>query len=245
MEITREQKELAAAQRQEFDDLQNEIAGRETGRRARFLKDGPGSETAKEKERDARRALKRLAELLNDPVYRAKYDGVMTALQDAERAIETALERITREIDAVGDDIANMQDRAARLPDGTRVYRDVDGNLHREDGSEVDDVLAATIVWSGNEPSYEDYRRARDRLDALLKEKTQAEIYRDDVLGPARDKITDPENPPSLGELDGILDNIQSAMPDGVKSHMADAPAPPQPETDPFSIAIPTLGTKP
>lgn len=243
--MTREQKELADAKRREFDDLQNEIAGRETGRRARFLRDGPGSEEAKRKERAEQRALTRLVELLNDPVYRAKYDGVMTALRGAEQATETALQRINRGIEVAQDDLADIQDRAARLPDGTRVYQDTHGILRREDGSQVDDVLAATVIWSGNEASFHELRHAQDRLDGLVKERTEAEIYRDDVLGPARNSVSDPDNPPSLGELDGILDNIQTGMPDAVKAQIADATPAPQPEVNPMSVALPNLSTKP
>ncbi|WP_299919454.1 hypothetical protein [uncultured Roseobacter sp.] len=142
-------------QRRDFDDLQNEIAGRETGRRARFLKDGPGSEAAKKKERDTQhRELTRLAQLLNDPVYRAKYDSVLQQLSDAEQATEAAIDKLTDQIDDAQSELNDMMNNAARLPDGTRVFRDADGVVGREDSSVVEDHLADTILWTGNEPSF-------------------------------------------------------------------------------------------
>lgn len=147
MEITSDQKEIAARQRREFDDLQNEIAGRETGRRARFLKDGPSSEAAKKKERDAQhRALTRLAQLLNDPIYRTKYDSVLQLLSGAEQATEAAIDQLENQIDAAQSELGDMMNNAARLPHGTRVFRDADGVVRCEDGSAVEDHLAETEV---------------------------------------------------------------------------------------------------
>ncbi|WP_299825329.1 hypothetical protein [uncultured Roseobacter sp.] len=242
VEVPSDQKEIAAAQRREFDDLQNEIAGRETGRRARFLKDGPGSEAEKKKEREAQhRALTRLAQLLNDPVYRAKYDGVLRLLSDAERATEAAIDQLNSQIDAAQSELDDMMGNAARLPDGTRVFRDADGVVRREDGSVVEDHLAETIIWTGNEPSFEDVQDAKARLDDLQAALDAAHGYQNDVLGPARDSITDPDNPPSLDDLDDIENDIRSKMPKVVHEHMpqTDAAAP---EIATQSIGLPKLG---
>ena len=242
MEIPIEQKEIAARQRREFDDLQNEIAGRETGRRARFLKDGPGSETAKRKERDAQhRELTRLAQLLNDPIYRAKYDSVLKLLSDAEQATEAAIDQLNSQIDAAKTELDDMMDNAARLPEGTRVFRDADGVVRREDGSAGENHLADTIIWTGNEPSFEDIQDAKHRLDDLQAALDAANGYQNDVLGPARDRITDPDNPPSLDDLDDIENDIRSKMPKVVHEHMpqADAAAP---EMATQSIGLPKLG---
>lgn len=245
MEVTSDQKELTRLQRQEFDDLQNEIAGRETGRQARFLRDGPGSEIAKKKEREAQRALTRMAQLLNDPVYRAKYGSVLQVLSDSEQATEAAIDQLTKQITDAQTEIDEMKSNAARLPGGTRVFRDADGVVRREDGTTVDDHLADTIIWTGNEPSFEDVQDAKQRLDDLQTALDDVNGYQNGVLGPARDKITDPDNPPSLGELDAVLDNIKTGMPDAVKVQIAETVPAPQPEVDPLSVALPSLSSKP
>lgn len=245
MEITSDQKEITARQRREFDDLQNEVAGRETGRRTRFLRDGPGSDAEKRKEREAqRRALSRLAQLLNDPVYRAKYDGVLRLLSEAERATEAAIEHLTEEINATKAELDDMMENAARLPDGTHVFRDADGVVRREDGSIVEDHLAETIIWTGNEPSFEDVLAANDRLNDLQDALDAANGYQNEVLGPARDKITDPDDPPSLGDLDDIEDDILSQMPEAVQKHMPAATDPAPDNSKSAEVALPALGPK-
>lgn len=245
METTSDQKEITTRQRQEFDDLQNEIAGRETGRRTRFLRDGPGSDAEKKKEREAqRRALTRLAQLLNDPVYRAKYDGVLQLLSEAERATEAAIEHLTEQISAAQTELGEMMENAARLPDGTRVFRDEDGVVRREDGSIVEDHLAETIIWTGKEPSFEDVQAAKDRLNGLQDALDAASGYQNDVLGPARDKITDPDDPPSLGDLDDIEDDILSQMLESVQRHMPAATDPAPDNSKSAEVALPPLGPK-
>lgn len=242
MEIPSDQKEIAATQRREFDDLQNEIAGRETGRRARFLRDGPGSEAAKKKERDAQhRELTRLAQLLNDPIYRTKYDSVRQLLSDAEQATEAAIEQLETQIDAARSELDDMMDNAARLPDGTRVFRDADGVVRREDGSVVEDHLVETILWTGNEPSFEDIQDAKNRLDDLQAALDAANGYQNDVLGTARDRITDPDNLPSLDDLDDIENDIRSKMPKVVQDHMPQTEAA-APAVATQSIGLPKLG---
>ncbi len=242
VEIPSDQKEIAATKRLEFDDLQNEIAGRETGRRARFLKDGPGSEEAKKKERDAQhRALTRLAQLLNDPVYRAKYDGVLRLLSDAEQATEATIDQLNSQVYVAQSELDDMMNNAARLPDGTRVFRDADGVVRREDGFVVEDHLAETIIWTGNEPSFEEVQNAKVRLDDLQAALDAANGYQNDMLGPARDRISDPDNPPSLDDLNDIENDIQSKMPRVVQEHLSQTETA-APDVATQGIGLPKLG---
>jgi hypothetical protein len=85
---------LTARQRRDVEDLNNEIAGRDVGRRARFLSGERSTTETERKNREARAFQNRLLELLDDPVYRAKYEIVMTTLNDADRATEAALRPI-------------------------------------------------------------------------------------------------------------------------------------------------------
>lgn len=236
-----EDNDVAAYRRQEFDDLQNEIAGRETGRRSRFLRDGPGSKEAKRKEREARAFQTRLAELLNDPVYRVKYDAAMETLTDAERAVEAALAQIELDLAHAHSHLEDLQDRAARLPDGSRVYKDADGNVRREDGTVVDAVLVDTILWSGNEPSYEEYDAATENIAKLEGAQQDVEGYQNDVLGSTRDRLTDQTDPPDLDELDTIAEDMETSMPDIVRE-LTPATKEQAPEVQASSIGLPKLG---
>ena len=231
-----------AGRKRDFDDLQNELAGRETGRQERFFPGDERSASAERKKQGSEQAFRSMLDmLLADPVYRARYEQVMTRLREAEQATEAALDRISNLIGETEDAVRDMEDRAAKLPDGTMVFRDANGVVRRADGSVVEAYLVDTILWSGNEPSYEDYRAQQDRLADLEESRAEVERYRDDVLGPARDRITDASNPPSLDELDAIMDDIENEMPE-----IAREPAPSHaeaPEVESGQIAIPTLPT--
>lgn len=241
MNLPIDDKELVTRQRRDFDDFQNEIAGRETGRRARFLPNSTRSEEAKRKEREASAFRSHLAALLADPIYRAKHDAAMSALTKAETATDTALQHIEDALAEAQTRLETIQDKAARLPDGSRVYKDANGNVHREDGSIVDPVLVDTIIWSGGEPSFEDFRAATNTIDALEQSRRDVEGYQNDVLGPARDRITDEDNPPRLEELDEIIKDIETTMPEIVQEHVPEADDA-APDVTASSITLPKFG---
>lgn len=235
--------DLGDSQRRDFDDLQNEIAGRDVGRISRFLpQDDERSAEGKRRKR-AEEALRRTLDvLLQDPVYRARYDAAQDALGQAERATETALANFDVLITEAESDLADMQQRAARLPDGTRVYRDQSGFVRRENGSIVDDTLVATILWRGDEPSFEDYIGQRDRLQGLVNDRSEIERYQADILGDARNRLSDEDNPPSIEELDAIIGEIEQHMPRFVHETQREM-SETAPATAPSAeISLPSLG---
>ena len=229
--------------RQDSDDFQNELAGRETGRQQRFFPDDERSPRAERKKQGSEQAFRSMLDmLLADPVYRARYEQVMTRLREAEQATEAALDRISHQIGETQDTLQDMEDRAARLPDGTMVFRDANGVVRRADGSVVEAYLVDTILWTGNEPGYEDYRAQQDRLAGLEESRAEVERYRDDVLGPARDRVTDDSDPPSLDELDGIIADIETNMPSAVRD---EAPPIETPDVERAPITMPTFPSSP
>lgn len=238
-----EDKSLNDKRQRDFDDLQHEVAGRDVGRISRFLGEGhPNSPEAKRKKAEQERTRHRLAMLLQDPIYRARYDDTWEALRRAELASDRALDHLAEQIAQAQLTLDQMEDDAARLPDGTMAFRDAAGVVRRADGSVVDDTLAATILWEGNEPSYEDYLAAQDRLAGLQNDRHDVERYQTDVLGTARDRMTDEANPPSLDELDRIMRSFEAEAPAIVVASIASAEEA-APSTPAMSqIALPTLG---
>jgi len=227
----------------DFDDLQHEVSGSDNGRMKRFLGENRQSIEAKRKKQEAREAQSRLLMLLADPVYRAKYELVHQRLDELEQAAERALSSLENKIFEAKADLKGIQDKAARLPDGTHVYRDADGVVRREDGSEVDQTMIDTIIWSGNEPSYEAYQNANSVVSELEQQYAEVTDYRTDVLGTARNRIEDQDNPPSLNDLDDILKDIESTRPaslDGL-GPAEDTAVP----TTSMNLTIPDLGGKP
>ncbi len=200
----------------DFDDLQHEMSGIDNGRMKRFLGENQQSIEAKRKKEAAREAQTRLMMLLADPVYRERYNLVLSRLDQLEQAADRALLTLEEQISEARTNLEDIQANAARLPDGTRVYRDANGAIRREDGSEVDETLAATIVWRGDEPTYESFADSDATVSKLEEEHDEVSGFRNDVLGGARNRIEDHENPPSLNDLDDILNGIEANIPDAV-----------------------------
>lgn len=174
--------EASARRAQDFDDLQNEAAGRDTGRISRFFPDSTGDRQSSEKRRENEsRHLTQLQMMLNDPEYLALYDETTEVLRDTQRRLDQAMTRAQDMRNAVADEIEQMETDAARTADGRRAFRDSEADWRYADGSKVEDEMAATIILRGNEPSYEDYSTALDRregLDGIITDITagQAEV---------------------------------------------------------------------
>lgn len=112
---------LAAKERDrlERDDIQNEMAGRETNRMKR-LGEVPGSPAAEKKrrEREERQKMDRLAVLMSDPAYRALYEDVSNTLSEQQtrtqeqlQLLEERLEAIDRRLDDTGPNAPSAQER--------------------------------------------------------------------------------------------------------------------------------------
>jgi len=116
-----ERERLAAKERDrlERDDLQNEMAGRETNRIKR-LGEVPGTPAAEKKrrEREDRQKMDRLAVLMSDPTYRALYEDMSSMLheqrnrtQEQLQLLEERLEAIHQRLDDTGPNAPSAQER--------------------------------------------------------------------------------------------------------------------------------------
>jgi len=156
----------------DFDDLQNESAGRETGRMARFL-------TA-----DAREAA-------------------------TEAALQALIARRTQ-LEAARED---MLARAARLPDGTAVFRDEHGRVWSAEGEEIGGHALEAIVWPEDAPSYEAFSETGHALGNAAQKTEALRGYQVEVLGHVRERMTDEHDPPSVEELREIDRRITDELP--------------------------------
>lgn len=203
----------------ELDAFNAEQSGVLSGYRGRHLPDDPDTRrqrTAK-KDADTKRQLSALQSLLaSDPAYAALYNDTLDKLSDAEEATEAALEAALADLGAAKDALAETLDQANTLPDGTRVFRNAEGEVFTEDGERVAGDDLETIVWREDSPSYEDYRGKRD---AVSEAQTRIEALRDyqtNVLGDARNRLEDEDNPPDKNELEDIQNDIENKAPAGI-----------------------------
>ncbi len=212
-----ERSELAATARRQidFDDLQREAAGVDVGRYARFYPAGdarhPDAKKKKEREELVRRTLE---ELMRDPGYARLYIELGSRLRDAEIKADTAIAMIQAKLAATADQIAAIEDNAARGPNGQLVFRDADGQVVYADGTKVPGDIADGIVWPDNAPSAEDYFAAQAQQRALEDHLLQWGIYRNDVLGGIRDRYETEDPAMSEGDLQDALDDIERLVPD-------------------------------
>ncbi len=145
--------------------------------------------------------LSALQAALADPVYAALFEDTQNALADAQSRLDTLAQRVAAEIVRSEAALEEKLDRAASLPDGTKVFKDRNGDVRTQDGTMVSAELAATILWQGDEPSFEDIQAHADRIERLKKidddiRSGQAEI------GDMQSAMEDEDNPRSADELE-------------------------------------------
>lgn len=200
---------LDALERRQLDsdDLNKELAGKQFSRRVRFLtsEDDESNPRERRKSRDFERQarISALAQMMTDPAYRALYEQTSAKLYDAQTATDQALDRA--EADLIGAQAAldDLKDKANQLSDGTRVYRDTDGNVRREDGSLVTGLERDEIVWKDGAPTFEEFLAQQQALkDARISYEDLLDLQV--ILGGYRDRLDDPDNPLSADQLEAI-----------------------------------------
>ena len=195
----------------DFGDLQNELAGRETGRISRFLgENSPNAKASQRRKSQQQIELTSLQLLLqNDPDYAAQYKGVMDLLSRAETATEQALTRAEQDLSLAQDEINDTLNSANKLPDGTVIFKDKEGSIWTENGRLVTEAELESVKWNENAPSYEDYIKRRQAVEDLQRHIVALRRYQVDVLGHSRNRLADPDNPPSADELKQIEKEIK------------------------------------
>lgn len=194
---------------QDFDDLQHELAGDEVGRIARFLsaETREAIRTAKGEGKNNHRLSALELLLLTDPVFARLYTQTMDRLTEAEATAERALADQVLRRDAARDALQRTLELAGTLPDGTRIFRNADGDVLDEEGQEVAPALAERVEWRGHEPSYETYR---EQVEAVERENgAVTDVRRDQAeLGEIRAELTDQDEPPSKERLEELQDRL-------------------------------------
>ncbi len=223
-------RETFARRAKDFDDLQNEMAGRDVGRMNRFVCEDRNPARASGNRRAERaEALTRLQLLMTtNPAYAALYEEVTNLLSEAETLTEAAIEQAEEELRTANEALEDALSRAPRLEDGRRVFRDENGQIWSEDGDLITGVDAESVVWPENALTREDHLRRKEGVDEAQQRLDALRAYQTDVLGAARDRLSDPENPASRGELEDIKREIEK----GVSSLLATTLRDEQPSAD-------------
>lgn len=200
--------------REDFRDLQNELAGRETGRAYRFTSEEERERrTGRSSAERSAQARNQLQLLLSQPDYAEDYNRVMEMLIEAELRTQLAIDQTEKDLNQNDRELDDIQSRASTLPDGTRVYRDEDGNVFNEEGEQILPPDTDAIVWRDDNPSYEDYLRNRERDTAQRDYLDRLRDYQINVLGYIRGRMTDSNDPATDEELEGFEKDIVEQEP--------------------------------
>ena len=216
--------EAARAVEAELDLFDAELSGTLSGYRGKHLPEdharrAEAQQRQSEKTKAQLTALEAL--LAGDPAYAALYNDTFDILRDAETATEIAIAATEAALTEAQQELAEALDRASSLPDGRRVFRDpATGNVYDEDGQLVEGDDLDAIVWRDDAPTWQDYQNKR-QADAAVRERLDdLRRYQTDVLGRARDRLTDNDAPPTPDELHDIQGEIQNQMPEYARDHL-------------------------
>ena len=202
-----------ARQQEDFDNLQHSLSGVETGQQARhgLVRDDIDPLTGKSKKEALEDAIRRTLEqlLADDEQYRIAHESLMDSLHQAAEVTQSALERVVSQL---GDAYASMNELlsgAVKLPSGERVFKHEDGSVRNEDGEVIPAEIAASIEWTGNEPSYSDYQNAKNRIAEL--ENAERELRGIETeIGGIRGDATNNDNPLTKDGLGSAQDKANA-----------------------------------
>ena len=165
-----------------------------------------------------------LRDLLNDPVYRKRWEEFGTFLADYSAAAQTALERAMEIAEAAHEAVERSLENAHRL-DGKAVFETDDGRFVYADGAEIAPDAYGRIARNPNANTYAEHLlliEAAANADAAVA-KTKDYQAR---LNAAEARRHDPDNHyKSTDEMDAEQHRIEETAPDAVQHVLKESAA--------------------
>lgn len=233
-----------ASTAQDVADYHDAIAGRDVGRIGKNFTRPDADPQTGEKSKEASSRLQHALDwlLLNDANYATVHNAAMRVLVDAENSVADGLTEIVEALANARRTLEEMEDRAARLADGTLVFRNASGDVLTVDSHPVPDEDAAGVEWTGAKSTYEEYRAQRDRIEGL--ERAERELRGIETeLGDIRGELTDQQEPPSedrVGELEDRASELGERI-DAVRAQVEQSIS--SPEQNVFSSELNGMDT--
>jgi hypothetical protein len=177
------EEEAAARRQRDRDDFDNEIAGNETGRMRRFLREDQTPQAAQlreqERERRARTAL----------VTQIQLQQFSARLEELDRASLGALRASERQARDAGERLDRLRESANRDEHGQRVYRTEDGRAaYYDDGTQLRRNEMDRVDWKAGTPTWEQRQGVGRALDHANAERDAIKNYRDRIAH-AKDRV--------------------------------------------------------
>ena len=192
----------------DFDDYNRELAGSSSGRIERFLANGSPKDRIESKRENDRRLQTQLDLLMMNPAFAAAYEAANIAIDDTQKMLNQAMSTTAQNIERLTDLIEDMEERTAKLEDGTAIYRDSNGRLRKADGRHLREAEAASLLNPDSILSYESYKDAQDALQsARARQHRYGEIQTD--IDTVRDKVKDAKTPEALEVIKKDMEDTQ------------------------------------
>lgn len=207
--------------KEEFDTIQRQIAGVGDAKisllgEAEEEQSPQGRERRRARERQQMSALKML--LRDNPDYAALYAGAISTLGQYEAATASAIDEWTQKVADTSAELDEARASANRLPDGSLVFRNEDGEAVDENGNAIDEELAASVIWKDDAPTYEEYLAKKQAADEAQRTLIELERYQVEVLGAARETLTNEDKPPSAEEISDLEEALKEKAPEAVSA---------------------------
>lgn len=201
-----------ARRREDEKDFHDEMSGRDTYKIARYLSAEQREDRKEHRSSQARRAdgMSRLQSLLaSNAAYAKLYNGTFENLRGAEIGADAALAELEAAHAKAQQELRDMDERAAKLPDGRRAFKNENGDVVDEHGGRVSDTDAASIHWRSDEPTYEDFTAQQKYVEDLSRSIDTIRGIQVD-LGEVREELSDKDNPPKHERVTELGDKIES-----------------------------------
>lgn len=189
---------------QNFDDFNNEMAGRDTGRIKRFGFDQARQDASQEE----KRKQSAFEQMMMNAVYREAWTNAMDAVNQAEEAVYHALIQASNTLHHAQRQHQKLLDKAALTADGQRVFKDKHGDVYTEDGDKLSADEAAQIDWRGDEPSREDQIHRQDALTTAQEEFDRINGHSSRLVEIREELTAGKSNPLSIERVDELKQDV-------------------------------------
>ena len=201
-------------------DYNHEISGQDVGRIKRFLSEEAREYVESQKSVKSRDKLSYLdIMLLTDPAFLELYTDVTEQIEKIDDAITKSLSSLEQRRIALEERMNDIQNNAYRLEDGTRVYRDKNGDVYTEDDEVLSNNEVSDIIWTSSHSTREELHQTRSAQEQVNSSAATIETYRDDKFQNIKDRMNDHKNL-DTDELRDIIREMNEGFPSELSIHI-------------------------
>ena len=197
----------------DFDDYNRELAGASSGRIERFLSKGSPKDRIEAKRESDRRLQTQLDLLMMNPAFAAEYEAANIAIDDTQKMLNKAMSATAQNIERLTELIEDMEERTAKLPDGTAVFKTKDGQLKTADGDHLSEAETASLLNPDSTDflSYESYKNARDALQSARARQHRYGEFQSEI-DTARERVKEAKTPEELEAIKKDMEDAQDRI---------------------------------